>query len=103
MVKTSAYAYVRVSSDRQEHARQVAAIEAHARRERIEVTQWFSEKASGTLGTVGRAALRELLAELALNGVTLVLVEASDRVGRDVAVLEQVLTYAGSDADQLAV
>jgi DNA invertase Pin-like site-specific DNA recombinase len=89
MTKMRAYAYVRVSSDRQEHDRQVAAIETYARRERIEVAQWFSEKASGTLGAEGRAALRELLAELALDGVTPVLVEASDRVGRDVAVLEE--------------
>ena len=88
MPQQTAFAYVRVSSEGQHHDRQVAAIESFAKRQKIHIARWFSEKASGTKGAESRQALRELLASLALNGVSLVLIESSDRMARDVAVFE---------------
>ena len=47
-----------VSTESQEHARQVGAIESFAKRQKIHIERWFSEKASGTKGISQKQTLR---------------------------------------------
>jgi DNA invertase Pin-like site-specific DNA recombinase len=73
-------AYVRVSSQSQNHASQRAAIEQAARARGDRVRRWFSEKASGR--TLDRPALAELVAAARRGRVRKLYVFRVDRLSR---------------------
>ena len=90
---TLAVAYYRTSSaanvgeDKDSLRRQQEAVEAYARREKIEIVASFYDPAvSGADPLDARPGFRDLLARVAANGVAVVLVEDPTRFARDLAV-----------------
>lgn len=74
-----AAAYVRVSTDRQEHANQRPALEAMARQRGWGELEWFEEVASGAKA---RPVLEDLTARARRGEYQVLVVWALDRLGR---------------------
>ena len=96
MARTQAYSYRRVSGTDQAKAekdgldRQTRAIRQYAKGNKITLAGDYADR--GVTGTKGdRPALTNMLADLAANGVKLVLVEKADRLARDLMVSEMLL------------
>jgi site-specific DNA recombinase len=93
-----AYGYLRVSSDEQAADgrdgldRQRRAIQAFAEANGYLVIEWYQDDISGTVPHSQRPAFKRMLSALYGNGVSVVLIESTDRLGRD---QEVVLTAAG--------
>ncbi|MBR2818212.1 MAG: recombinase family protein [Reyranella sp.] len=90
--KTKAVAYYRTSSathleDRDSKRRQTAAVEAYAKRNKIEIVeQFYDEAVSGADPVPERDGFRDLMAFCAANGIHTVLVENASRFARDLVV-----------------
>ena len=95
---TRAVSYLRVSgkgqADGDGFPRQRDAIGKYAKAHRISIVdEYRDEGVSGT--AVDRPGLSAMLARILTNGVTLVLVERADRLGRDLIVSEMLLDEFG--------
>src|SRR4051794_32625683 len=93
--RVPAVAYMRTSSaanvgaDKNSEKRQRAAIEAHARRARLEIISWFNDPAvSGADPIETRPGFSALLDRIESNGVRTVLVEDASRLARELVTQE---------------
>jgi DNA invertase Pin-like site-specific DNA recombinase len=91
-----AYGYVRVSGDGQLDGhgltRQCEAITAYAKAHDLEIVQVFEDGGvSGTTDLADRPGLKALLQAMATDGVRILVVEALDRLARDLMVQELIL------------
>jgi DNA invertase Pin-like site-specific DNA recombinase len=82
-----AVAYLRVSSDRETQAlgiqAQRAALESWAKRDGIEICEWFEEEVSGGASLEKRPVLLEAISSLGEHGAGLLVVQRLDRFSRD--------------------
>ncbi len=97
-MKVKAYAYLRVSTTGQVKEgkdgleRQKRAIKRYAKKNKIEIVDWFVEK--GISGAIlNRPELVKMLSvpEKDRTGVTMVIVEKVDRIARDLMIQENIL------------
>ena len=93
--KIQAFAYLRTSSaanvgeDKDSDKRQLAAIEAHAKRAGIEIVDTFNDAAvRGTDPIDSRPGFAAMLERIEGNGVRTIVVETSSRFARDLMVQE---------------
>lgn len=94
--KEKAFGYLRTSGKGQigndGFPRQREAILRHAKANRIEIVQEFTDEAvSGTLDAMDRHGLTDLFVALKANGVRLVIVENATRLARDLMISEIIL------------
>lgn len=91
---TPAFGYVRCSGIGQMAGdgpeRQRLAIEEFARRNFMQIEDWYVESHTGT-DLDGRPEFREMRAKLVSNGVRTVIVERLDRLARDILIQETIL------------
>ena len=89
------FAYLRVSSigqvDGDGYSRQLAACEAHAAANGLEIVEVFRESMTGKSDLEMRPAFLEMVAKIEEEGVKTVIVEKLDRVARDLMVQETIL------------
>jgi len=90
-----AIAYLRVSTDRQEHGpeAQRAALTAWAGRGGIQIVEWVEEKESGAATIEERPELQKALAALRTNGAGVFLASKRDRVARDVTIARDIAAH----------
>ena len=97
MKKTKAVAYLRVSSKSQKEGdgfdRQLAEVEAYAKKHKVEIVQIFKEDVSGTTSETDRPQFQEMVSDLLRNGVRTVIVERLDRLAREYRIQESLLIY----------
>jgi DNA invertase Pin-like site-specific DNA recombinase len=93
--RIKALAYVRTSSaanvgtDKDSETRQRVAIEGFAKRTGYEVVDWFADPAvSGADAIEARPSFSTILARIAGNGVSTIIVETASRFARDLIVQE---------------
>jgi len=93
--RIKALAYVRTSSaanvgtDKDSETRQRVAIEGFAKRTGYEVVDWFADPAvSGADAIEARPSFSTILARIAGNGVSTIIVETANRFARDLIVQE---------------
>ncbi len=77
-------AYLRCSSESQDHYRQRTNLEAIAKEKGWTIKRVFAEKISGTIKTDDRKEFRSMVAYTKENGIKMILVSSIDRVGRRV-------------------
>ena len=91
MVK--AFAYLRVSGKGRVRGdgfpRQRAAIQAYAKAQGFQITQWFEERGvGGGKESMDRAAFAGMMTALHSNGVRTIIIERLDRLARDLMIQE---------------
>ena len=96
------YAYLRVSGQAQIDGngfdRQLAAIEAYAKKHGYEIVDVFKEEGvSGAKGEDDRPAFKEMIAEILKDSIKVVIVESLDRLAREYRIQEQLLIYLASN------
>lgn len=96
----TAVAYLRVSTDRQEHGpeAQRAALESWAAREKIAIVQWFSEEdVSGGDEIEDRPELQAALAALRTRNAGCLVAAKRDRLARDVVIARVIGVQAAAN------
>lgn len=97
MTKQTGTIYCRVSSKgqalegRDGFRRQIAACEAYAKKEKIEIAETYRDEISGTTSIAERPAMTRMLELLAEIDVDCVLLEKQDRLSRDLVAGELIL------------
>jgi DNA invertase Pin-like site-specific DNA recombinase len=90
-----AIAYLRVSTDRQEHGpeAQRATLTAWAERGGIQIVDWIEEKESGAATIEERPELQKALAALSTNGAGMLLAAKRDRIAREVTIARDIAEH----------
>jgi DNA invertase Pin-like site-specific DNA recombinase len=88
----TAVAYLRVSTDRQEHGpeAQRATLEAWAGREGVQIIEWFSEEESGATEIDERPELQAALEAVYTHKTGLLLAAKRDRLAREVTIAREI-------------
>ena len=94
--QTRAIAYLRVSTDRQEHGpeAQRAALERFAAAEGLQIVGWVEEKESGAATIDERPELQKALELLNTNGAGVLLAAKRDRLAREVTIARDISARA---------